>query len=56
MQYLWAKGFQDGNLNVKENQLTVAMMFRTHAAKQVGMFDESLVRDSAAAENKETQY
>ncbi|GAM26053.1 hypothetical protein SAMD00019534_092280, partial [Acytostelium subglobosum LB1] len=41
-EYYWQKGFQNGDINMKENYITVACVMRTDALRQVGGFDASL--------------
>jgi len=42
ISFLWPHGFEDGELNLYENHLTVHTAFRMRAARAVGLLDESL--------------
>ncbi|KYR01815.1 putative glycosyltransferase [Tieghemostelium lacteum] len=41
-EYLWPKGFQAGDFNLKENQLIVATVMKTEVLKQIGGLDAKL--------------
>eukprot|EP01132_Coremiostelium_polycephalum_P000619 gene619-768_t len=41
-EYYWQKGFQNGDINLKENMITVATVMKTEILKKVGGFDPKL--------------
>eukprot|EP01113_Clastostelium_recurvatum_P025687 TRINITY_DN308_c0_g1_i5.p1 TRINITY_DN308_c0_g1~~TRINITY_DN308_c0_g1_i5.p1 ORF type:complete len:1254 (+),score=420.56 TRINITY_DN308_c0_g1_i5:132-3893(+) len=40
--YTWSRGFHDGDINLRENMLTVATVMRTDILRKIGGFDENL--------------
>ncbi|KAF2076181.1 hypothetical protein CYY_002535 [Polysphondylium violaceum] len=41
-EYYWKNGFQNGDINMKENMITVATVMRTKVLKEIGGFDANL--------------
>ncbi|EGG23552.1 putative glycosyltransferase [Cavenderia fasciculata] len=41
-EYMWTKGFQHGDINLKENYITVATVMKTKVLKEIGGFDSNL--------------
>eukprot|EP01133_Synstelium_polycarpum_P015137 gene15137-17916_t len=41
-EYTWQKGYQNGDINLKENMITVASVMRTEILRKIGGFDAKL--------------
>jgi hypothetical protein len=41
--YMWENGFQNGDRNLEENLITIALMMNKTVLQTVGMFDEDAV-------------